>query len=395
MPNIEEVHCTAAINAVVAAHLQLMHHTAEEALQTIPHRTADKLDTLGLDGIPESAIANSLMEFDPSAVLITEEVGSTNSSWLRDRYSNLPPTIYVSDPTDRSYQLKTFLSSQDRRDRRRKIGDIVQASSSREKWEAHFGSPASITGATSAIACIRRGIPVCSVFVNFITQELFVAFRAGVFRLTLPHFKALKPSKITLDHIRQKGKPIFFRKFADTGSRIENMKSFATFLGKTVYPENLNDSGLLPEDVAKRCIHYDEPGGPSRVLYLSTIQPEKLPIGFILANGEKIGEWIHWLPFVRFGKSDGEPEKHALNLYEIYQSRPWTKEGILMSTPPHYSVFCKPEEYGGKMAIDIDRLRSFDNPSRLRSTLLVAPTTNSWAITTMTTHNFRQIMFVD
>jgi hypothetical protein len=113
----------------------------------------------------------------------------------------------------------------------------------------------------------------------------------------------------------------------------------------------------------------------------------------VFANGEKIVEWIHWLPFVRFGKIDKEPTRHALNLYEIYQARPWTKGGILMSTPPPYSVFCELDGCEGRVVIDIERLQSFSNPSRFRSTLLVAPTTNTWAVTVMETHMYRQIEF--
>lgn len=392
MYNIEEVHCTAAINSVLAANLQLMHATVEDALQPIARHTPDKPDTLGLDGIPESTIANSLKNFDRSAVLITEEIGATGANWVRDRYRHLPPSIYVSDPTDRSAQLKEFLSGQNLHS---KIGDIVQNSDAVAEWESTFGAPASITGATSAITCVRYGIPINSVFVNFITQELFVAFRAGIFRLKLPAFRELEPGRITLEHIRINSEPVVFRKFEQTGADMENMKRFVTFLGKSGYYENFRDSDLIKLDDAKEYLRYELPGGPSRILYLSTVEPSDQPVGFVLANGEKIGEWIHWMPFVRFGKIIGEPERHALNLYEIYQERPWTKEGILMSTPPPYSIFSRLEGYDGKMTIDIDKLQSFSNPSRVRSTLLVAPTTNTWAMTVMELHVYRQVEFAD
>jgi len=390
MYNIEEVHCTAAINAVVTANLQLMHATVEEALQPIARHTADKCDTLGLDGIPESTIANCLRNFDSSGVLITEEIGATSAHWRRDRYRRLPPTIYVSDPTDRSAQLNEFLSGQKLHTR---LGDIVQGGDAALEWGRQFGAPASITGATSAITCVRHGIPISSVIINFITQELFVAFRAGIFRLKLPAFTELVPAQITLDYIRAKGTPIFFRKFAEAGGSMENMRYFVTFLGKTGYSENFRDSALIRPDDAEKYLRYNLPGGPSRVLYLSTVQPSDQPVGFVFANGEKIVEWIHWLPFVRFGKIDKKPTRHALNLYEIYQARPWTKGGILMSTPPPYSVFCELDGCEGRVVIDIERLQSFSNPSRFRSTLLVAPTTNTWAVTVMETHMYRQIEF--
>jgi len=395
MNTIEDVHCTAAIGAVLAANWQLMHASVGEALRPIARHTPDKPDTLGLDGIPESTIANSLKRFDPGAVLITEEIGATSVlNWRGDRHAYLPATIYVSDPTDRSAQLKAFLSKQ--KDTHRILGDIVQADDAVTAWENEFGAPASITGATSSITCVRYGSPINAVLVNFITQELFVAFRAGVFCLKLPAFKSLEPTQITLDQIKSQGTPVNFRRFQESGGNMENMKRFVTFLGKTGYLENLRDSDLINLEDDKSHIHYDLPGGPSRVLYLSTLQPEAKPVGFILANGEKIGEWVHWLPFVRFGLLAGEPRTHeALNLYEIFHERPWTKEGILMSTPPQYSIFSKVSGYGERMAIDIERFRSFANPSRLRSTLLVAPASNTWAMTVMETHDYRQIEFAD
>jgi len=403
MYNIEEVHCAAAINAVLQANLQLMHATAEEALPRIARHTADKPDTLGLDGITESTIGNSLRNFDRGAVLVTEEIGATAPppDWLRARYWNLPPTIYVSDPTDRSAQFKEFLSSEDPA---AKIGDIVQKGDAASLWEEKFGTPASITGATSGISCVRHGIPINAVFINFITQELFVAFRDGVFRLKLPAYTEMEPSRISLEHIRAKATPVLFRKFEQRGADMENMRHFATFLpsvqegqvlGKTGYVENFRDSDLIRAEDAKKYLRYHLPGGPSRVLYLSTMQPDDQPVGFVFANGEKIIEWIHWLPFVRFGKMQGEPTRHALSLYEIHQARPWTKEGILMSTPRPYSIFRSLKEYGGRMVIDTERLQSFSNPSRFRSTLLVAPTSNTWAMTVMETHDFREIEFAD
>lgn len=118
-------------------------------------------------------------------------------------------------------------------------------------------------------------------------------------------------------------------------------------------------------------------------------------MGFVLANGEKIGEWIHWIPFVRFGKAEGGTMQSALALYEIHQERPWTKDGILMATTPPYSIFTHENDNGDTFVIDVDRLRSFANPSRVRSTILVASTSNSWAVTVMERHVYRRIEFKD
>jgi len=206
MYNIEEVHCSAAIQAILQANLQLMHATVEEALQPVRY---GKTDTLGLDGIPESTIAASLRHFDRGAVLVTEEIGTTSNT-VRSYSRNYPPTFYLSDPTDRSSQLRDFLSDQDPS---KKIGEVIQLRDTISRWEAACGAPASITGATSAITCIRYGVPINSAIVNFVTQELFVALRAGVFRLRLPTYAELDPSQITVEHIRSKGERVLFRKF--------------------------------------------------------------------------------------------------------------------------------------------------------------------------------------
>jgi len=140
----------------------------------------------------------------------------------------------------------------------------------------------------------------------------------------------------------------------------------------------------------ERFLHYGKPGGPSRILYLSSLQPRSVPIGFILANGEKIGEWIHWLAFIQFARSQTDESQPALTLYEIFQERPWTKEGVLMSTPPNYSVF---REYGSRLYIDTSWLLRMPNPSRLRSTLIVAPFDNRWAIRASSQSGYRPIIF--
>lgn len=391
MHNIEEVHCNAAINAILEANLQLTHASVEEAVSFDEY---GKCDTLGLDGIPEISIKTSLRNFDKGSVLITEEIGSTSLSAYYKQQTNQyhPPTFYLSDPTDRSAQLKEFLEG---KDPTITVGEVIHQKDTIKVWEDHFGTPASITGASSAITCIRYGIPIVSTFVNFITQELFVAFRSGVYQLKLPSYKELRPSQITLQYIKNKGTPFYFRTFEESGKSLADMRNFVTFLGKSGYAENFSDSNIIPPKESEKHLVYDNPGGPSRVLYLSTIQSKTTPIGFILANGEKIGEWIHWLPFVIFGKMENDKSKNALHLYEISQERPWTKNGILMSTPPPYSIFSPVETQPGKMIIDVNKFSDFTNPSQIRSTLLAAPVSNLWATTVMERHLCRQIKFSD
>ena len=268
-----------------------------------------------------------------------------------------------------------------------KIGDIFGNPESGKKWEEEFGAPVSITGATSAISCIRRGVPIFAVIVNYITQELIISCAAGNKIMKLPDER---PGLIDLNYVSEKGKAILF---PNIDGDMKSMQRFVTFLGdagKIGYQENYDACGLMNKEQTEEFIYYNKPGGPSRVLYLSSLQPRSKPIGFILANGEKIGEWIHWLSFVQFARSSKDDSQPALNLYEVFQDRPWTKEGVLMSTPPNYSVF---REYGGRLFIDTSWLLRMPNPSQLRSTLIIAPCDNRWAVRSSSQSGYRQIKF--
>lgn len=385
MQGVEISHLNAAMTAALKAYYDFRHSTVEDALRTIA--AYGKRDTLGMDAGPEIIICEELKRYDAGAVVITEEIGSRGAR-LSDTFRPNDPqtfrTVFISDPTDRSNQLKAFLGQFSPRER---IGDIFDDQSSKEKWEKEYGAPVSITGATSAISCIRRGVPIFTIIVNYIARELVVSCAAGNRILKLPDER---PDSVDLRYVREKGCPL---SFPCIDGEMKSMQRFVTFLGdagKTGYRENFLDSGLIGDDQIPEFIHYDKPGGPSRVLYLSSLEPHSMPIGFILANGEKIGEWIHWLSFVQFARSMSDDSQPALILYEIFQGRPWTKEGVLMSTPPNYSIF---REYGGRLFIDTSWLLRMPNPSQLRSTLIVAPYDNRWAVRLSSQSGYRQIGF--
>ncbi len=370
MQGVEISHMNAAIKAVLKAFYDFRNNTVGDALR--PVARYGKKDTLGMDAGPEITICTELMHYDAGAVVITEEAGTKSSVFLSDSFRPNDPqtfrTVFISDPTDRSNQLRAFLNDYPKEAR---IGDILNDSKTINDWQIKFSGPASITGATSAISCIRRGIPLFSVIVNYITQQLFVSCGAGNRVIKLPDEP---PGRIDLAYIREKGEPITF---PGIGGNPENMRRFVTFLGdtgKAGYNENFDDSKLMTEGDKERFLHYGTPGGPSRVLYLSSllfpVPSNEKPVGFVLANGEKIGEWIHWLSFVQHAKNLHDESQPALILFEVFLERPWTKQGILTSTPPDYSVF---QEFGGHMFIDTSRLLRMSNPSIYRSTLIVAP----------------------
>lgn len=384
MQGVEISHANAAMRAVLKAYYDFGHSSVEDALRKVA--AYGKNDTFGMDAGPEITICGELRKYDRGSVVITEEIGAEGNrddTFLPDNPHTFR-TVFISDPTDRSNQLKAFLA---KFPKEMKIRDIFGKPKNIKEWEKDFGSPASITGATSAISCIRRGVPIFAVIVNYITQTMAVSCAAGNKLIKLPDER---PDLIDLDYVAAKGKHITF---PSIDGDMKGMQRFVTFLGdtgKVGYKENFVDSGLMSSEAMDEFLHYGKPGGPSRALYLSSLQPRSTPVGFILANGEKIGEWIHWLSFVQFARSINDDSQPALILYEIFQDRPWTKDGVLMSTPPNYSVF---REYSGKLFIDTSWLLKMRNPSQLRSTLIVAPYDNRWAVRVNSQAGYRVIRF--
>jgi len=386
MKGYNEAYCNAAIKALMAANVALMKTTVIAALQISSY---GKKDTLVMDAIPEIAIARVMEAYDPDSILVTEELGRDAAKvWPAYCIPQNQPIIFFCDPTDRSAFLKKFLQSHREENGDTKIEDIIANASSRKRWGKLGDTPLSITGATSAITCLHKGVVTFSVILNYITQELFLACNSGIYRFSLlKNGERIKEGVTVADIIKQR-KVIIFPPI-NSSHDWEAQKRYATFLGKAGYVENFDDT-MIFIDKGDSFLHHREPGGPSRVLYLSNLQPAKNPVGFVLSNGEKITEWIHWLSFVRFAKQENQ---RALLLFELYHERPWMKDRILMSTPPHYSIFRPNEEKPGTQIIDVNQLAEFYNPSQFRSTLLVAPASNDWIGNVMTDHQYREIVF--
>lgn len=166
MQGVEIGHCNAAIEAVTTANYTLLGMTVEDVLKTI--KTYGKTDTLGLDARPEIDIVNIMSRHDDNSIVITEELGSRGE--LNLNYTDNPralPTLYISDPTDRSKSLKSFLEAAP--DKTAKVANVLKQENAVAAWENLAGSPASITGAFCALSCIRHAVPIFSVMVNYIT----------------------------------------------------------------------------------------------------------------------------------------------------------------------------------------------------------------------------------
>lgn len=385
MRGCNEDYCNAAIVALLAAASNLYQMTVNESLERTVY---GKGDTLGLDAVPEIEIVNCIQRYDPDAVFITEELGrEMTHGWDTSGSPMHQPVIFFCDPTDRSSELKRFLERFKESRANAKVGDLIQEESSLNVYAEIGSTPLSITGSTSAISCIKAGDVIFAVIFNYITGELYLACSAGIYRYACLSGRTELPASVTVSEIIAKGEKITFPSLSATSGRYENWKRYVTFLGKSGYAENFRDS-MIFIDPAEELRHYDRPGGPSRILYLSDLQPAAKPVGFILANGEKIGEWIHWLPFVRYSYSRGA---RSLVLFEVFHERPWTKEGILMSTAAPYSIFQPIADHEDFMFLDVNQLAKFENPSRFRSTLLVASVGNEWALHTMRRQQYRLV----
>ena len=383
MQGIERVYCDECIQSVIGAYRALMETTAAEALKKVRY---GKNDTLGLDAIPEINISDRLRTFDDHAILVTEELDTVaRKRWPSEADPAKQPLMFFSDPTDRSKQQKIFIEKISEAKPFAKVGTLMEEIDAKSTWEELFEAPSIITGSTSSITCIRKGAIIFSVILNYITRVLFVSTSIGIFQLDLPSFSDDRIESIDLSYVLINGRPLIFLPSKDTCRTPEDAKRFVTFLGKSGYRENFEDS-MIFIDNPDSFLHHIEPGGPSRILYLSELQKGYGPVGFILANGEKIGEWMPWLAFVKFAKNIAGEK--MLKVFEISIERPRTKEGILMSTSPAYSIFFCDDENG---YIDLSRLKNFGHPSRFRSMLVVTPFDNDRINYIMRQHEYREV----
>ena len=382
MQGIERTYCDVCIQALIGAWEGLMEASAAEALRKVPY---GKRDTLGLDAITEITIGRRIAKFDGHALLITEELDDqARRQWPTDSDPRKQPLMFLADPTDRSSVLKRFLETISKDDPTATVSTcFARVGNPEQAWETQFEPPVSITGACSAITCVRKGKIVFSCILNFISGTICVATDIGVFWHKLGKHSDETNRCLTLAKIAKDGRALGFPDTRELNYSADDCRHFVTFLGKSGYRENFDDSRLFVENPEKY-IHHDIPPGPSRVLYLSELQNGHGPIGFILANGEKIGEWIHWLPFVKFARnSDGG---HALRAFEISLERPWTKEGMLMSTSPPYSLFGNEARH-----LDMSRLRDFIRPSQFRTMLVVVRHDNERITHVLEQHQYREV----
>lgn len=380
---IEKSYTDAEIRAIREAQRALLDTRVKDAIGK--SHVLHKGDTLGLDQRPENAITSAIQKFDPYCIIITEERGAVNPFTI-DGPTTVQGarTFFGSDPFDRSNQAQEFLRKHGAPEE--KVIDVIRREDSKKLWEAEFGGPVSITSFTSAISCIRRGLPISSVILNHLAEEMTLACAAGIYHVPLPQDLS---KDITLDFVQKEGQRLQFPQPAyDAGQKI------VSFIGKPErgYPDNFADIRLVADTDLGKHLHYNLAGGPARVLYLSNLQPETKPIGVVVANGEKIGEWIHWLAFTRFARREDDQSAPALRLFEASQNQSRMIDGYLMMPSRDYSIFVNRENQR-QCFVSSEELERKANPSKYRATLVLIPANNKWALTQVEQFGYREIVF--
>lgn len=309
----------------------------------VAHRgSAEKGDTLGLDLIPENALRTHLVsEYDDHIVLVTEEQGAFNAELLGSAH-----LVAFADPTDGSEQLRDYIHEGLAGGAVKPgdtLGDMLCSDSALLEWEKANGGSVALTGACCSLTLVKRGEILFTVLLNYIAQRVFVACPEGVAHASLA---CVMESGYELDGTWEK---LRFNVVGDA-------RRFVTFLGEESYLRYLKESNpqgfdCLPE--------HTRPVGPARILHLSDLNRD--PPGFILANGEKIGEWIGWLAFCKYSED--------LTAYSLYPRTVFARDHVLIAPSPKYSIL---ETCEGTLRLNFSKLRFFENPSRYRETILVA-----------------------
>jgi hypothetical protein len=357
-----------------------------------------KKDTMRLDALPEIIFNDAVAAYHRRAVFVTEETDKQTIARMPESYHpEMQPVVFIADPVDRSKFIKKFIihlfkkkaGNENYNDSNLTIGDLWKEFDVKKEWEDFFKEfPAVITGATSALTCVAEGRVVCSVIGNLITKEIILSCEQGVYLLDLSTKGNIR---FLLDDISVCSKKIDFPGPLVNGATVngnEVFKKFVTFTGKEGYREHFDSSKIiLGKDGMDKHLYHKEPGGPSRVAYLSSLNAGQPTVGFVLYNGEKITEWSHGLAMVKYAK-DNEGQR-LLRIYEVYTKPLMEKNGIPMSATPDLSIFRERPVIGKFM--DINKISQFRNPSHLRAMIIICHRDNLWLTTVMKQKDFREI----
>lgn len=380
MKGIEHEYLRECIRALCEARVKLLALPCKNAVSEGEY---GKSDSLALDDVPEITICDMLTEFDPDLPLVTEEIGLSEK--LRDTDDEF---VCFLDPMDRSKVLANFLE----RFFEETIATVFQNERMIKEWEAECGGDVEVSGPYASITAIHHHSILFNVMINYITGIIYIASDEGIGTLSADQIFEEREQKRVLKRsidLNNMLKPILFAErseFSRFGS-----ESVVTFCQNEQYKHNLVATKIFGnetiEEIQRKHLLYDRPGGPARILYLK----EPPHAGFILSNGEKIGEWIGWLAYVKYSEA-------KLRAYEIAFESSWTRDQILMAPGPAYSILGDHiGEVRGRLhktvKLSMAKLGYLDNPSRYRSTILVCPASNRDIITRLSISKYTELTF--
>ncbi|MBF0232623.1 MAG: hypothetical protein HQK65_06235 [Desulfamplus sp.] len=326
-----------------------------------------KDDSLFLDTLPEHTLKNKLTEdYDDDIVLITEEKGVFNHQVIKDA-----EIVIFADPTDRSKHLKGFIEHQLKVDSRITPDSLLNdlyAENPISAWQRFVGnredatlkkyyssSVSDLSGPCCSFTIVKRGELLFTLNLNYITEKICIACEDFIKLFPVQDVIDPQTGKL-LKNWHDKGTPIDFR-------QADQPTEYVTYIGKQEYQDYLQQTKLF--DLNDYAPAEEAPGGPLRILYLASINTLGIP-GFIMSNGEKMGEWLGWIAFCKFSGAQ-------LEAYSLYPGTTFAKDDILMAPSPAYSIMEITKE---RLIINFDKLLYFQNPSRYREMILVTHRNN-------------------
>jgi len=345
-------------NAVQKAKNSLLNLSIEEAISLALNY--GKEDTLMLDAVPERALAEEIKKAYPEAALVSEEESFGDPAKAK--------MVFFADPLDGSSMLEKFLSKQD--NKKMCVGRALfeDACVPSRIWESEFGKPVDLTSCCTALTAVMNGKLLHAALYNYCTGETFLFDETGF----CSHGRLRSTIKFPAD----------FR-----GLIAVRQHEGATYCGKDAYKENLQRIDLPVEAriVEKYSQHTT---GPMRPLFLSDLfrgYEDPRMLGFVLANGEKITEWIHW--FLMFPKYTG------LKLFEVIDKNCGEIRGVPTAVrDASESIF---QESVDGFRLNLSKLMSLKNPAEYRSTLVICDSSNKVICDWAAANGHRNVWFYE
>ncbi len=351
VPGLHVAYLAVALKALWRARDAISRLTPTEALEP----AFGKGDSTRVDVMAEHSIVATLSAFDNRACILSEERGVVCPV---PRHAEI--LTWCTDPLDRSRVLHELL----RGTRAPTLGDL-------------FVSPEytlrGASAASGAIAAVAHGEVLFSCILDYGTGHLYVAFPELV--VSCPVAQARTPEELVAH-----ASPLVL------AEGDENACGVVTFLGdskearhaqrKRVFSALSGSAWPVPRG------ENATPGGPGRILYLCDdvgINGGDVA-GVVMASGERLGEWVHWLPFVTHSRG-------VLAAYELWCSE--FHADVLLAPPRGYSVIVGASPTG--VQIDIPRLMALPAPHHYRAGLAIVRTGSTFDANLRSLKNHRRI----